>query len=60
MIKLELVWNCIVVGSLIDLSYTSYTIYNSILDYELLDVEIPTITIVGKLIKAGIPVLVYR
>ncbi|KAM6589665.1 hypothetical protein CsatA_012270 [Cannabis sativa] len=32
---------------------------NSVLDYELLDLEIPTITIVGKLIKAGIPVLVY-
>jgi hypothetical protein len=32
----------------------------SILDYELLDLEIPTITIVGRLIKAGIPVLVYR
>ncbi|KAF4404753.1 hypothetical protein G4B88_006139 [Cannabis sativa] len=30
-----------------------------VLDYELLDLEIPTITIVGKLIKAGIPVLVY-
>eukprot|EP00261_Vitis_vinifera_P036657 XP_019077900.1 PREDICTED: serine carboxypeptidase-like 45 isoform X2 [Vitis vinifera] len=30
-----------------------------ILDYELLDLEIPTISIVGKLIKAGIPVLVY-
>ncbi|KAF2307406.1 hypothetical protein GH714_026929 [Hevea brasiliensis] len=30
-----------------------------ILDYELLDLEIPTIPIVGRLIKAGIPVLVY-
>ncbi|KAK9224347.1 hypothetical protein WN943_009380 [Citrus x changshan-huyou] len=27
--------------------------------YELLDLEIPTITIVGKLVKAGIPVMVY-
>ncbi len=33
---------------------------NSILDYELLDLEIPTISIVGNIIKAGIPVLVYR
>uniref|UniRef100_A0A2N9I564 Carboxypeptidase n=1 Tax=Fagus sylvatica TaxID=28930 RepID=A0A2N9I564_FAGSY len=32
---------------------------NSILDYELLDLEIPTISIVGNIIKAGIPVLVY-
>ncbi|KAA8534594.1 hypothetical protein F0562_032147 [Nyssa sinensis] len=31
-----------------------------ILDYELLDLEIPTISIVRKLIEAGIPVLVYR
>ncbi|CAI0463705.1 unnamed protein product [Linum tenue] len=32
----------------------------SILDYELLDLEIPTIGAVGRLVKAGIPVLVYR
>jgi hypothetical protein len=32
----------------------------SILDYDLRDLEIPTITVVGKLVKAGIPVLVYR
>ncbi|KAK9008056.1 hypothetical protein V6N11_074960 [Hibiscus sabdariffa] len=30
-----------------------------VLDYELLDIEIPTITIVGRLLKAGIPVMVY-
>ncbi|KAJ8772451.1 hypothetical protein K2173_027628 [Erythroxylum novogranatense] len=30
-----------------------------ILDYEVLNLEIPTISIVGSLIKAGIPVLVY-
>ncbi|GLT37867.1 hypothetical protein SLA2020_121530 [Shorea laevis] len=36
-----------------------WAVCSNILDYELLDVEIPTITIVGKLIKAGIPVLVY-
>lgn len=33
---------------------------DSVLDYELLDVEVPTINIVGSLIKAGVPVLVYR
>lgn len=32
----------------------------SILDYELLDLEIPTINVVGRIIEAGIPVLVYR
>lgn len=31
----------------------------SILDYQLLDLEIPTINIVGELLKAGIPVMVY-
>ncbi|XP_062110705.1 serine carboxypeptidase-like 45 [Humulus lupulus] len=36
-----------------------WAVCSSVLDYELLDLEIPTITIVGKLIKAGIPVLVY-
>ncbi|EPS68240.1 hypothetical protein M569_06534, partial [Genlisea aurea] len=30
-----------------------------VLDYELLDLEIPTINIVGRAIEAGIPVLVY-
>ncbi|OAY48026.1 serine carboxypeptidase-like 45 [Manihot esculenta] len=32
---------------------------SNILDYDLLNLEIPTISIVGSLIKAGIPVLVY-
>lgn len=32
----------------------------SVLDYELRDLEIPTITVVGKLVQEGIPVLVYR
>ncbi|KAF6138010.1 hypothetical protein GIB67_041883 [Kingdonia uniflora] len=32
---------------------------SNILDYELLDLEIPTISIVSSLVKAGIPVLVY-
>ncbi|GMN49357.1 hypothetical protein TIFTF001_018517 [Ficus carica] len=36
-----------------------WLVCSSVLNYELLDVEIPTITIVGKLIRAGIPVLVY-
>ncbi|XP_021716086.1 serine carboxypeptidase-like 45 isoform X1 [Chenopodium quinoa] len=36
-----------------------WTVCSNILDYELLDVEIPTITIVGSLVKNGIPVLVY-
>ncbi|ONI29844.1 hypothetical protein PRUPE_1G217200 [Prunus persica] len=36
-----------------------WAVCSNILDYQLLDVEIPTTTIVGKLIKAGIPVLVY-
>ncbi|EXB81213.1 Serine carboxypeptidase-like 45 [Morus notabilis] len=36
-----------------------WAVCSNVLDYELLDVEIPTITIVGKLIKAGVPVLVY-
>ena len=31
----------------------------SVLDYQLLDVEIPTINIVGSLVQAGVPVLVY-
>ncbi|KAJ8759375.1 hypothetical protein K2173_006895 [Erythroxylum novogranatense] len=36
-----------------------WAVCSNILDYEFLDVEIPTINIVGKLIKAGVPVLVY-
>ncbi|KDP23272.1 hypothetical protein JCGZ_23105 [Jatropha curcas] len=36
-----------------------WTVCSNILDYELLDLEIPTIAIVGRLIRAGIPVLVY-
>ncbi|KAH9709862.1 serine carboxypeptidase-like 45 [Citrus sinensis] len=37
----------------------SWAVCSNILDYELLDLEIPTITVVGKLVKAGIPVMVY-
>ncbi|KAK6922464.1 Peptidase S10, serine carboxypeptidase [Dillenia turbinata] len=36
-----------------------WTVCSNILDYELLDLEIPTISVVGKLIEAGVPVLVY-
>ncbi|OMO94705.1 Peptidase S10, serine carboxypeptidase [Corchorus capsularis] len=36
-----------------------WDVCSNILDYQLLNLEIPTITIVGSLIKAGIPVLVY-
>ncbi|KAG5520530.1 hypothetical protein RHGRI_033194 [Rhododendron griersonianum] len=36
-----------------------WLVCSNILDYELLDVEIPTISLVGKITKAGIPVLVY-
>ncbi|KAG8365804.1 hypothetical protein BUALT_Bualt17G0009900 [Buddleja alternifolia] len=36
-----------------------WLVCSNILDYELLDVEIPTINIVGRIIEAGIPVLVY-
>ncbi|KAL5552583.1 hypothetical protein UlMin_039984 [Ulmus minor] len=36
-----------------------WAVCSNVLDYELLDMEMPTITIVGKLVKAGIPVLVY-
>ncbi|XP_052184547.1 serine carboxypeptidase-like 45 [Diospyros lotus] len=36
-----------------------WLVCSNILDYELLDLEIPTISVVGEFIKAGIPVLVY-
>ncbi|TQD77944.1 hypothetical protein C1H46_036477 [Malus baccata] len=36
-----------------------WAVCSTILDYQHLDVEKPTITIIGNLIKAGIPVLVY-
>ncbi|KAJ0988748.1 hypothetical protein J5N97_007104 [Dioscorea zingiberensis] len=36
-----------------------WTVCSSVLEYELLNLEIPTITVVGSLIKSGIPVLVY-
>lgn len=32
----------------------------SVLEYDFLNLEVPTISIVGSLIRAGIPVLVYR
>ncbi|XP_056687001.1 serine carboxypeptidase-like 45 isoform X2 [Spinacia oleracea] len=37
----------------------SWTVCSKTLDYEMLDLEKPTIHIIGNLIKAGIPVLVY-
>ncbi|XP_021277649.1 serine carboxypeptidase-like 45 [Herrania umbratica] len=36
-----------------------WAVCSNVLDYEFLDLEIPTITIVGRLVKAGIPVMVY-
>ncbi|KAH7683313.1 Peptidase S10 serine carboxypeptidase protein [Dioscorea alata] len=36
-----------------------WTVCSSVLEYELLNLEIPTITVVGSLIKSGVPVLVY-
>ncbi|KAE8693983.1 Serine carboxypeptidase-like 45 [Hibiscus syriacus] len=36
-----------------------WTVCSNILDYQLLNLEIPTLSTVGSLIKAGIPVLVY-
>ncbi|KAG6525458.1 hypothetical protein ZIOFF_015414 [Zingiber officinale] len=38
---------------------TKWTVCSSVLQYEPLDMEIPTITLVGSLVRAGIPVLVY-
>ncbi|KAL0385282.1 UNVERIFIED_CONTAM: Serine carboxypeptidase-like 45 [Sesamum radiatum] len=36
-----------------------WLVCSNVLDYELLDIEIPTINVVGRIIEAGIPVLVY-
>ncbi|XVF66714.1 hypothetical protein PTKIN_Ptkin10aG0059900 [Pterospermum kingtungense] len=36
-----------------------WAVCSNVLDYELLDLEIPTIKIVGELVKAGIQVMVY-
>ncbi|KAI3958683.1 hypothetical protein MKW98_030348 [Papaver atlanticum] len=36
-----------------------WEVCSNVLDYDLLNIEIPTISIVGSLVKAGIPVLVY-
>uniref|UniRef100_A0ACD5U9Q2 Uncharacterized protein n=2 Tax=Avena sativa TaxID=4498 RepID=A0ACD5U9Q2_AVESA len=36
-----------------------WTVCSSVLEYKQLDLKIPTINIVGALVKAGIPVLVY-
>ncbi|CAA3022036.1 serine carboxypeptidase-like 45 [Olea europaea subsp. europaea] len=37
-----------------------WVVCSNVLDYELLDIEIPSIPIVGRIINAGIPVLIYR
>ncbi|XP_010682654.2 serine carboxypeptidase-like 45 [Beta vulgaris subsp. vulgaris] len=37
----------------------SWTVCSRILDYEMLDLERPTIHLIGNLVKAGIPVLIY-
>ncbi|KAM3203515.1 hypothetical protein P3L10_031141 [Capsicum annuum] len=37
----------------------SWDVYSTILNYQLLDIEIPTISIVGLLVKERIPVLIY-
>ncbi|CAA3022035.1 serine carboxypeptidase-like 45 [Olea europaea var. sylvestris] len=36
-----------------------WVVCSNVLDYELLDIEIPSIPIVGRIINAGIPVLIY-
>ncbi|KAF8055024.1 hypothetical protein N665_1305s0011 [Sinapis alba] len=36
-----------------------WTVCSNVLDYQMLDVEKPTINIVGTLVRAGVPVLVY-
>ncbi|OMO88793.1 Peptidase S10, serine carboxypeptidase [Corchorus capsularis] len=41
------------------LGVRKWTVCSNVLDYELLDLEIPSITIVSRLVKAGIPVMVY-
>ncbi|XP_042455344.1 serine carboxypeptidase-like 45 [Zingiber officinale] len=38
---------------------TKWTVCSSVIQYEPLDLEIPTITLVGSLVRTGIPVLVY-
>lgn len=43
----------------IDLLFVSVP-HGSVLNYDVLNVEIPTISTVGWLVKAGIPVLIYR
>ncbi|XP_008777393.1 serine carboxypeptidase-like 45 isoform X2 [Phoenix dactylifera] len=36
-----------------------WSVCSSVLEYELLNLEIPTISVVGSLVRSGIPVLVY-
>lgn len=45
---------------LMHLTPVCYFFCYSVLEYELLNLQIPTINIVGSLVKSGIRVLVYR
>ncbi|ONK58603.1 uncharacterized protein A4U43_C09F14760 [Asparagus officinalis] len=38
---------------------SQWTVCSSVLEYNFLNLEIPTISVVGSLVKSGIPVLVY-
>lgn len=40
--------------------FVFYGLVNSTLDYDMLNVEVPTLPLVGSLIKAGVRVLIYR
>lgn len=37
-----------------------WAVCSSVLEYQLLNLQIPTINVVGSLVKSGIRVLVYR
>nr|CAD1836667.1 unnamed protein product [Ananas comosus var. bracteatus] len=39
---------------------TKWAVCSSVLEYELLNLQIPTIAVVGSLIKSGVPVMIYR
>nr|CAD1836662.1 unnamed protein product [Ananas comosus var. bracteatus] len=38
---------------------TKWAVCSSVLEYELLNLQIPTIAVVGSLIKSGVPVMIY-
>lgn len=55
--------NSIQIGSTIVINQTVVTVLhyvNSILDYNMLNLEVPTLHVVGSIIKAGVRVLIYR